>query len=140
MSCFVTFLLFHERSKGPPVFATRRLLAHSLRHWARPERPERRTGSSHSCCAHRVQRAFSAREVRTALSAPHFCIEPAALDSENGHTPSGMGGATHQHKIPVRKVFGLRINSLRKYSVRWTCPNLSMSKEDIFSQDFSTQK
>ena len=140
MSCFVTFVLFHERSKRPPVFATRRLLAQSLRHPAvvGPARTARTPNRVVTLllCARRTT-CVQRKHVR-ALRAPHFCISPAALRRTVSRPQEWDERPTN--KIPVLKVFGLRINSLRKYSVRWTCPNLSMSKADTVSQVFSTQK
>ena len=108
------------------------------RWWARPERPERRTGSSHSCCAHGVQRAFSASTLEHC--ARHIFAYRRLLSTRRTVSRPQEWDERPTNKIPVLKVFGLRINSLRKYSVRWTCPNLSMSKADTVSQVFTTQK
>ena len=143
MSCFVTFVLFHERafsattarvcdsaptgSESPP--------SSGLVGPARTARTPNRVVTL-LLCARRTT-CVQRKHVR-ALRAPHFCISPAALRRTVSRPQEWDERPTN--KIPVLKVFGLRINSLRKYSIRWTCPNLSMSKADTVSQVFTTQK
>ena len=149
MSCFVTFVVFYERVV---LNATARVCGSAptgsvrVRDWWARTGPPGGPGHRTVRLAYTNPPEFSARvpeEQHSSAPAPAFLhIAASSRLRAHGRTVSRPQEWDERptNKIPVLKVFGLRITSLRKYSVRWTCPNLSMSKADTVSQVFTTQK
>ena len=147
MSCFVTFVLFHERAFA--FSATTARVCDSAPTGSEsppssgggpgPNGPNAEPGR-HTLV---VRTAYNMRsEHKSTARATFLHIAGCSRRGAHGRTVSRPQEWDERptNIIPVLKVFGLRITSLRKYSVRWTCPNLSMSKADTVSQVFSTQK